>query len=137
MPTYNAGKVRAVKKTLFYLLIMCLALISGVANAHATAGIAHPVSHSHGHGSLAPQSQNIDIEAGKNGDAAHADHCNQSHCGHGQISGLLALYSISFKIDALTCAPTSSTSWASSLIVANIERPKWPFITLAVVSLLT
>ena len=135
--TYNAGTVGTVKKTVCYLLMMWLALISGVANAHATADVAHAVSHSHDDGLPAPQSQTIDIDAGTTGDSDHADHCNQSHCGHGQISGLVAPYSTSFKIDVLTCAPTSPTSWASSLMTTNIERPKWPVITPAVVSLLS
>ncbi len=40
------------------------------------------------------------------------------------------------RVGAAATTPMSRSCWASAAIVNNIERPKWPFTTPAVVSLL-
>jgi hypothetical protein len=130
-----------VKKLVCYLLIVWLALMAGGANAYATTDAEHVAPHSHDHASedkhdhTAPP--DVAMQAPATQDASHADTCSQSHCGHGHATGLLAPHGTSVKTDLLTAAPTSRASWASSAITSNIERPKWPFTTPDVVSLLS
>lgn len=121
------------KKLVCYLLIVWLALMAGGANAYATTDAEHVAPHAHDH--TAPP--DVAMQAPATQDASHADTCSQSHCGHGHATGLLAPHGTSVKTDLLTAAPTSRASWASSAMISSIERPKWPFITPAVVSLLS
>jgi hypothetical protein len=137
----NAGKVADVKNLACYLLIVWLALMSAGANAYATTDPEHVAPHTHSHAFQDTHDHtpppDVAIQAPTAQDASHADTCSQSHCGHGHPTGLLAHYGTSVKTDLLTAAPISHPSWASSAITSNIERPKWPFTTPAVVSLLS
>lgn len=115
--------------------------MSGGANAYVTSDAEHIAPHSHSqvsqdtHDNTPPPDLAIQVPTAQ--DANHADTCSQSHCGHSHAAGLLAPHGTSVKTDLLTAAPTSQPSWASNAITSNIERPKWPFTTPAVVSLLS
>jgi hypothetical protein len=130
-----------VKNLVCYLLIVWLALMSGGANAYVTSDAEHVAPHSHSQASQDTYDHtpppDVAIQAPTAQDASHADTCSQSHCGHGHATGLLAPHGTSVKTDLLTAAPAYQPSWASNAITSNIERPKWPFTTPAVVSLLS
>ena len=78
-----------------------------------------------------PQGTAVAVEAN------HADTCNHSHCGHGHTAGFLTPYSSYADSGAATALAAAGTSAKSSHIANNIERPKWPFTTPAVVNLLS
>jgi hypothetical protein len=130
-----------VKKLVCYLLIVWLALMASGANAYSTSDAEHVAPHAHDHTAQDTHDHqpqlDVAIQSPTTQDASHADTCSQSHCGHGHATGLLAPHGTSIKTDRLNAAPTSRASWASSAITANIERPKWPSTTPAVVSLLS
>ena len=127
--TDPAGTVCAVKKLICYMLMAWLALMSGGANAHSTSDAAHEAEH-------ATQVHTISSDTVKSMEADHTDACSQSHCGHGHSTGMLMPVGAQPKVDAACIVPTSTSCWASSAIANNIERPKWPTTTPAVVSLL-
>ena len=139
-PIGFAGKVAAVKKLICHFLIVWMALFAGGANAHGISDSAHGAEHA-GHAHSTTVDSSIELSADPaNADRTSADivtTCSQSHCGHGHSTGMLMLPSTCIKINAVTDAPLSSSRWASAAIADNIERPKWPFTTPAVVSLLS
>lgn len=120
-----------------HLLIVWLVLMSGGSHAHATSDAAHGTGHAHDHSAHLTQNQAAAIDAVTAADAAPAEACNQSHCGHSHTTGVLTQHATSIKTDGLSCAPKFRDSWASSLITSNIERPKWSVTTPAVVNRLS
>ena len=134
---YNAGKVVFVKKLVCCLLIMWMALLSLGANAHAAIQTAPAAAHSHDHALLTTQHHEAEADSLAAVDAKHADTCSHSHCGHGYATGIAAGLYAWVKKNATTTAPATRVSWLSSAVTDNIERPKWPVITPAVVSLLS
>ena len=123
------------RKLICYLLIVWLALVSGGASAHGASDAAHEAlhaAHTHQLSSHTPASaDNEQLQAD------HANACNQSQCGHGHCAGLLMPPGAPPKVADAASVPLSRGCWASAAIVNNIERPKWPFTTPAVVSLLS
>lgn len=106
-------------------MLVLMALMSAGVNAHVTSYDEHEAMH------LATT-----LDAISTVEVSHAYDCNQSHCGHGHTTGLLT-EQVSFIKTATTASiPTHLAGWVSSLIASNIERPKWPFTTSAVVNLL-
>ena len=139
-PIGFTGKVAAVKKLICHFLIVWMALFAGGANAHGISDSAHGAEHA-GHAHSTTVDSSIELSADPaNADRASADivkTCSQSHCGHGHSTGMLMRPNTCIKMNAVTDAPLSSSRWASAAIADNIERPKWPFTTPAVVSLLS
>ena len=147
----KAGKVRAVKNLLRGLLMMVFVLMAGGANAHGITNVspiaAHDFSHSQNNRSAArqtlqqtsPDAQHTLAQSDTAAPAElhHTDSCSHSHCGHSHAAGVMAVHSTYVAAGATTGVPTLGASWASSAVIDNIERPKWPFTTPAVVSLLT
>lgn len=139
-PIGFAGKVAAVKNLICHFLIVWMALFAGGVNAHGISDSAHGAEHAgHAHSTTVDSSVEVSADPA-NADRASADivkTCSQSHCGHGHSTGMLMLPSTCIRMDAVTDAPLSSSRWASAAIADNIERPKWPLATPAVVSLLS
>ena len=135
--TINAGTVLLVKKMMCHLLIVWLTLMSVGANAHVTSDAAHEVLYTQDQAVHETQNHTTIFDAVTTADSSHADICNQSHCGHGHTAGMLTRHGTCVKTDTVTTVPTSRASWASSTITSNIERPKWPVTTPAVVNLLS
>ena len=135
-----ADKVAAVKNLICHLLIVWLAVFAGGANAHGIGNSAHETAHT-GHVHSISVDSGVEVDADQaNADRASPDignACSQSHCGHGHNTGILTAAATCSQVDAVTDAPLSSSRWASAAIADNIERPKWPFTTPAVVSLLS
>ena len=133
----NADKVATVKNLLCHLLIVWMAFMSGGATAHAIQDFAHEAMHVQTHTQHVSQNQALDNETATTADTNHADTCTQSHCSHGHTTGLPTPYGACVKANSSALAPTSRFNWVSNPTVNNIERPKWPFTTPAVVNLLT
>jgi len=132
-----AGKLTIVRKLFCYLLISWLALVAGGANAHSISDTAHVAEHStHMH---AADTNAVTHEAldSSNADADSTDHCKQSHCGHSHGAAIPTSPGTHLKASSRIHAPNTSSRWASAAIANNIERPKWPVTTSAVVSLLS
>ena len=134
---YNAGKVELVKKLVYCLLIMWLALLSAGAMAHVAIQTAPAAAHAHDHASLTTQYHVAAAEGIAAVDAKHADTCSHSHCGHGYATAIAAGLYAWVKNNDPTTAPATRLSWLSSAVTDNIERPKWHRTTPAVVSLLS
>lgn len=128
-----ADNVAVMRKIVCNLLIVWLVLMSGSVAAHATIEAAHDVGHAATH-ALA---QDAGSDETSHTNADHPDTCNQSHCNYAQNPGLFASLKTCPKTEATSNAPRASNIWASSALRNNIERPKWPHATPAVVSLLT
>lgn len=133
----NAGTVRIVKTVICNLLIVWLTFMTVGANAHATNDAAHETLYTHDHFSKEKQNNVAAFDAASSVEVSHADTCNHSHCGHSHAAGLLTRDGSCGNTNTATKAPSSRTSWASSHIDNNIERPKWPVTTPAVVNLLS
>ena len=133
----NAGKVKFVKKFICSLLMVWLTFMSLDASAHATNDAAHETLYTHDHSSQKLQDQVAAFDAASSAEASHADTCSHSHCGHSHVTGMLTRGDSYEDTDAQSQATSSRTSWASSHIANDIERPKWPVTTPAVVSLLS
>jgi hypothetical protein len=132
--------VRAVKKLVCYFLIVWLALIAGGANAHASSGATHGADHASYVHTTVGDAANEDasgIDELGTADASISEACNQSHCSHNHGTALPTSTVAQAKANSVSDAPKSLASWASAAASNNIERPKWPFTTPAVVSLLT
>jgi hypothetical protein len=132
--SFNAGKVLSVKKVICHLLILWLVLVSGGSYAHATGEAAHETDYAHDHSAHKTQNQAAAVDSLTASDAAPADACNQSHCGHGHTTVVPTQHSAHGKTAAVSLTPQFVTSWATSHITSNIERPKWPVTTPAVVN---
>ena len=133
----NAGTVRIVKKFICSFLIVWLTFMSVGANAHATNDAAHQAPYTQDYFAQEKQNHVAAFDTASSMDVSHADTCNHSHCGHGHAAGLLTRDGSYGNTDTATQVTSSRTSWASSHIVNNIERPKWPVTTPAVVNLLS
>ena len=130
--------MRAVKKLVCYFLIAWLALIAGGANAHITRDAAHGADHAaHAAHAQTTVSDESGSDESADVDVSLSDACNQSHCGHNHGTALPTSPGAHAKVNSHVDAPKSSSCWASAAITDNIERPKWPFTTHVVVSLLT
>jgi len=135
-----AGKIISVKNMVLYFLIGWLALMSGGANAHTTTSAEHLAVHAHdlvsqdGH-EHKPQAEVV-IQAPTTQDANYTDCCSQTHCENCHATYLLAPEGTRISTDRFNAAPISRSSFASSAVTANIERPKWSYTTSAVVNLL-
>ena len=134
---YNAGKIHLVKKLVYCLLIMWLALLSAGANAHVAIQTAPAAAHAHDHASLTTQHHVAAAEGIAVVGVKHADTCSHSHCGHGYATGIAAGFYAWVKNNDPTIAPVTRVNWLSSAVTDNIERPKWHRTTPAVVSLLS
>jgi hypothetical protein len=134
---FNAGKVLSVKKIICHLLIVWLVLMSGGSYAHATGDAAHETDYAHDHSAHKTQNQAAAVDSLTAADAAPADACNPSHCGHGHTTVVPTQHSTHGKTAAVSVTPQFVTSWATSHITSNIERPKWPVATPAVVNRLS
>ena len=134
---YNAGNITFVKKLVYCLLIMWLALLSVGANAHVAIQTAPAAAHSHDHASLTTQHHAAAADGIAEVDPKHADTCSHSHCGHGYATAIAASLYSWVKNNAPTSAPATRVNWLSSAVTDNIERPKWHRTTPAVVSLLS
>ena len=134
---YNAGNITLVKKLVYCLLTMWLVLLSAGANAHVALQAAPAAAHSQYHASLTTQHHVAAADGIAAVDVKHADTCSHSHCGHGYATGIAAGLYAWVKNNDPTDAPATRVSWLSSAVTDNIERPKWPVITPAVVSLLS
>ena len=137
LATVNAGTVRVVKTVICNLLMVWLTLMSVGANAHATDDAAHKTFYTHDHSAQEKQHHVAALDTASSVEVSHTDTCNHSHCGHSHAAGLLGQESASGKTDTVTKVPADRASWATSHIVNNIERPKWPVTTPAVVNLLS
>ena len=133
----NTGTVRIVKTIICNSLIVWLTFMSVGANAHATSDAAHETLYTHDHFAEEKQNNLVAFDVASSPEASHADNCNHSHCGHGHAAGLLTRDGPSANLNTAIKLQTSRTSWATSHIDNNIERPKWPVTTPAVVSLLS
>ncbi len=128
------------KKILCHLFIVWLTLLSVCASAHATTEALHKALSTHeqsdqdSHQFAAAADANI--QAMPAADAGHSDSCNPNHCGHGHTAGVATGQRASFKTAAEATLPKSPENWVSSPVISNIERPKWPVTTPAVVNLL-
>ena len=120
-------------------MFVMLALLSAGASAHAGHGNVHKseLKASFVHHSAAQEKQlhATALSSASKAEASHLDTCDHSHCGHAQLAGLLTRDGSDWNIDTASNAPTLRTSWATSHITNNIERPKWPATTPAVVNL--
>lgn len=133
------------KKLVCYFLLVWLALIAGGANAHITSDATHEAEHAAhvhtttGDASTSNASNGDESSSDESGsaDASLSEACSQSHCGHNHGTALPTSPGAHAKVNSHVDAPKSSSCWASAAITDNIERPKWPFTTHAVVSLLT
>ena len=118
-----------------------LALMSAGANAHGVHGNVHKaepkVAYVHHSAAQEKQSQAVLDNITSKAEANLIDTCDHSHCGHAQLAGLLARDGSDWNIGNASNAPTPRTTWASSQVTSDIERPKWPATTLAVVDLLS
>ena len=115
--------------------------MSAGASAHAGHGKVHSAEAkvAYAHQSAVPEKQSHALVYGvaTKADASHIDTCDHSHCGHAQFAGLLARDGSDWNIDTASNAPNQHITWATSHVTNNIERPKWPATTPAVVSLLS
>ncbi len=125
---------------MLYFLIVWLALMSGGANAYATTDAEHLAPHAH---DLVSQDRHehkplpdVAIQEPTTQDANYTDCCSQTHCENCHATYLLAPERTRVTTDRFNAAPISRSSFASSAVTANIERPKWSSTTSAVVSLL-
>ena len=127
------------KRLVCYLLIVWLTVMSGGASASAIGKVDQSTAYTHDH--AAPEVHSNSNSAAPDpfaaADCGHSDACNHSHCGHHHAAGLLTRHGSAIKENIPSNAPTSTTSWASSGITSNIERPKWILTTPAVVNLLS
>ncbi len=119
-----------------YLLLVWMTLMSIGVNAHVNSYDAHETFHIQDQAFQEAQNQ-ATTDAITPADASHTDICYQSHCGHGHTTGMLNGNGVCIKTDTAATVPTHRASWASSPIACDIERPKWPFTTPAVVNLLS
>ena len=133
----NAGTVRIVKTVICNLLMVWLTLMSVGANAHPTNDAAQKTFYTHEHSAEKQQHHVAAFDTASLVEVSHTDTCSHSHCGHSHAAGLLGQESASGKTDTATKVPDDRTSWATGHIVNNIERPKWPVTTPAVVNLLS
>lgn len=129
------GNIGGMKKVVFGMLVLWLALMSVGAAAHAVPKASQATGIGHQHESSINQAQATNAGDVVTANASHADTCDQTHCGHGHVSGILTPYGARFDACTSTALPASRASWATSLIATDIERPKWLFTTPAVVSL--
>ena len=136
--------LRVVRKLFYGLMFTLLALMSAGASAHAghaAHGRVHSadgkVAYAHQSATQEKQSHTLVYGVASKAETSHVDTCDHSHCGHAQVAGLLARDGSDWNIDTASNAPTQHTSWATSHVTNNIERPKWPVTTPAVVSLLS
>ena len=120
-------------------MFVLLALMSAGASAHAGHGNVHKVGPKVAdvHHSAVQEKQSPEVIHGAAiaTEATHLDTCDHSHCGHAQLAGLLTRDASDWSIDTASNVPTPRTSWATNHITNNIERPKWPATTPAVVNL--
>ena len=150
----EAGIFPLVKKLLFGMVFVWLTLMSAGASAHAmhyggnnngnnsaykTEPAHHPANaqenptHAAVHGSAL-----IDPAlpgAATSAEPSHTEICEHSHCGHAHVVGMPTQNGSHANIDTAGKTPTSRISHASSHVTNNIERPKWPVTTPAVVNL--
>jgi hypothetical protein len=131
-----------VKKIICHLLIVWLVLMSGGSHAHASGDAAHGTGYAHDHSAHKTQNHAAVIDSltaadVAPADAAPADPCNQSHCGHGHTTAVPTQHSTHGRTAAGSVTPQSVASWATGYITSNIERPKWPVTTPAVVNRLS
>ena len=128
------------KKILCQLFIVWLTLLSLCASAHATTEALHKALYTHEQSDQDSHqlaaAGDATISAVPATDAGHADSCNPNHCGHGHTAGVATGHGNRFKADAQSALPKSRESWVGSPVTSNIERPKWPVTTPAVVNLL-
>ena len=135
------------KEFFFGLMFVWLTLVSAGASAHAVHHSARESSvkvvqkavhqaEQPQHGTAQDkQSHAARYDAAAPTEASHADTCDHSHCGHGHAAGLPTPDGSYASTDTAGKAPASRMSHASSDITNNIERPKWPVTTPAVVNL--
>ena len=128
--------MRAVKTVVCTLLMVWLTLMSVGANAHPANVAAHKTFYNQDH-SAEKQQRHVAAFDSASAEVSHTDTCSHSHCGHSHAAGLLGHESASGKTDTATKVPDDRISWATGHIVNNIERPKWPVTTPAVVNLLS
>ena len=144
---FEAGIFLIVKKLFYGLIYVWLTLLLAGASAHAVHhGSHHSVQYieqkveAAQHATTNEKQSQAAVHtashtAAAGAEASHADTCDHSHCGHGQVAGLLTREGSGANIDTVGKVPTSRTSWSSSHIANNIERPKWRATTPAVVNL--
>ena len=133
----NAGTVRAVKTLICIVALIWLTFMSASAHAHAANDTAHKAEYTNVQAPQKNQNDASAFDAPTSAEVSHFDTCNHSHCGHGHLAGPLAQDRSCGNTDPTISAPSARTNWITSHIANNIERPKWPFTTPAVVNLLS
>ena len=133
----NAGTVRAVKTLICIVALIWLTFMSAGAHAHAANHTAHKAEYTNIHASQKNQNDAAAFDAPTSAEVSHFDTCNHSHCGHGHLAGPIAQDRSCGNTDTTISAPSARTNWATIHIANNIERPKWPVTTPAVVNLLS
>lgn len=133
----NAGTVRAVKNLICILASIWLTFMSAGAYAHAANDAERKAEYTNVHAAQKNQKDAAAFDAPASAGVSHFESCNHSHCGHGHLAGPLAQDRSCGNTDTAISAPSACTNWATSHIVNNIERPKWPFTTPVVVNLLS
>ena len=141
-----------VKNFIGNLLIVWLAFMaSGVSayaharthahSAHTTHHAVHETSHTHMHShqhAAQDQHDHVDaLDAADSEQASQTEQCDQSHCGHSYSIGMLMGHGTCLSIGASANMQSRPLSWAASHIAHDIERPKWPITTPAVVNLVS
>jgi len=130
-----------------------MALMSGGANAHmhsvdhhwheAHSAHDHDHNHNHDHGDAAKVIAGATTMLADSSmlDANNAETLTQAHYSHGHshhhAAGLPASCDMLAAVAPPSIKPVSCLPIVSSAIANNIERPKWPVTTPAVVSLLS
>ena len=141
----TSGKVAAVKKLVCYMLIVWLALMAGGANAHTHSADmhSHDVIHAHDHDKsvLANIGESTSLEDASTLDADYSEKLNKVHSCHSHThhhaAGLPSCHDMLAVADLPSLTPVFSQRFACIALANDVERPKWPFTTPAVVSLLS
>lgn len=114
--------ITPVRKLLCLMLLLWFGFVAGLAQAHAVVEELHQLEHI-GQSLNSPSSAETD----------HEEHCGLSKCGQVLCMGITA--------DEASAPPERSALAApfphllSSLVLDDIERPKWASATIAVASL--
>ena len=139
------------KKLVCYFLIVWLALMAGGANAHTHSADmhshdvihAHDHDHDHDHNNsvLANVGETSLLEDASTLDADYSEKLNKVHPCHSHThhhaAGLPSCHDMLAVADLPSLTPVFSQRFACTALANDVERPKWPFTTPAVVSLWT